>query len=460
MSMTLPRIAALTFQSLRHDKRSAVLSCFGTAVGIAALAFFIALGHGLGDTVRSRIFPQDVGAVEVIPSSVSIGGLLGGQKLDEQAFARLSAIEGVRQAYRKMEVRVPAMATPAAALADGFRVPKNIRVALIAVGVEKSFVQVDLKGDGKAFDLGSLVPAPKEGAAGPGAVASPDPVPSLPWDSIPAMASRRLLALYNQAFAKSQGLPSVSPSLLDAAAGTTLVDVHLGRSMSGGRQMAYGATHLSFAGLTERAPLHGVLIPLEAAKAINELYGQDSETFSAVTLMVDSPSMIPAVRGQVRQMGFSIDEGERELSEKIGQGVALTTAAMAFLSILICLVAAVNIAHALLADSRVREREFALFRALGATRLDVGMLVVAKAFAIGLAGGVAGLLAAWSAGRVLIGFLAGHVPDLPFEADCLFNLSPALMAAGLAVAVASALAGAAFPALMASRVSPARVLAG
>ena len=157
---------------------------------------------------------------------------------------------------------------------------------------------------------------------------------------------------------------------------------------------------------------------------------------------------------------FSIEEGERELSEKIGQAVALTTAAMALLSILICLIAAINIAHALLSSVRTREREFGLLRAIGATRLDVARLVLSEAFAIGLVGGLFGIACARLAALFLSDQITTRVPSLPFASSELFAFSPALLAAALAIALLASLAGAIVPALLASRSNPAQVLAG
>ena len=447
--MTILKLFSLTAINLRRDLKSALLSCLGTAVGIGALVFFVALGSGVERIIREQIFPLDIRAIEVVPPTFSLGGVLGASRLDDAALERLAAIDGVESAFRKMQVRVPAMARPASSLAQNFKVPRNIRLALIAVGVEPSFIERDLARGA------SFAPVPR-----PDTVAPTDSADELPFAAIPAMASRRLLALYNQAFAKSQGLPTVSAALLDAAHGLVLVDVELGRGMTGGTQLTPRATHLSFAGLSDRAPLHGVLIPLEAARAINAAYGQDADTYSSITLIARDPAHIPAIRQAVQKMGFSIEEGERELSEKIGQAVALTTAAMALLSVLICLIAAINIAHALLSSVRTREREFGLLRAIGATRLDVARLVLSEAGAIGLVGGLAGIACARLTALVLSDQITARVPSLPFPSSDLFAFSPTLIAAALIIALVAALVGAIVPALMASRLSPAQVLSG
>ena len=62
--------------------------------------------------------------------------------------------------------------------------------------------------------------------------------------------------------------------------------------------------------------------------------------------------------------------------------VAITTSALALLSFLICLLAAVNIAHALSAQVRARAKEIGVMQAVGASRADVRNIILAEAGAI------------------------------------------------------------------------------
>ena len=158
--------------------------------------------------------------------------------------------------------------------------------------------------------------------------------------------------------------------------------------------------------------------------------------------------------------GRSSDSG-RELADKVGQAVALVTAAMAFLSVLICFIAAVSIAHALLSSVRVREREFALMRAIGASRSDIAGIVLGEAALIGLCGGAGGITSALlAASAVRHAFLRAPIPGLDMANLNLFQFTPSLILLSLAVAVLSAVLGAIAPAAAAARSAPARLLAG
>ncbi|MFN7133631.1 MAG: ABC transporter permease, partial [Myxococcales bacterium] len=397
--------------NLSRDRKGAFFSAFGVAMGIGALVFFVALGLGVGTVVRERIFPTDSNAVEVVPPAMSLGSLLGGGKLDEAAVARFAALDGVQQVYRKMELRVPAMGGPADSLVQTFRVPRHIHIALHAVGVEKGYVERDVA-KGMTFE---------------------DPAQDAP---IPAIASRRLLELYNRGFARTQGLVPIGEDMLLAAAGVELLTARVGRSMRGDSGLEERRVGLTFAGLSDRAPLHGVLIPIETAKRLNRLYGKEAEAYSALTLVADSPGRVPALVQQVKAMGFAIDDGEKQMAERVGGAVAVTTGALALLSVLICLLAGVNIAHALSASVRARAKELGLLRALGATGGDVARIVLAEAAVIGLFGGLAGTAAARVAALVLDRVAGKVLPELPFKLDSFFAFPPLLLGGAVALGIA------------------------
>lgn len=429
------KLARLVAVNLRRDLKGALFSGFGVAAGIGALVFFVALGSGVRALVRERIFPADARAMEVVPPSLSLGGVLGGGRLDEPALRRLSEIPGVDRLYRKMELRVPAMGGPAEGLVQTFHVPRHVYVALIATGVEPAYVDGDVA-------KGAAFAAPPAG------------------QPVPALASRRLVELYNRSFAKAQGLVPIAESLLAGAAGVELLRVELGRSMRGATGLPVRELGLSFAGLSDRAPLHGVLIPLEVARRINREYGQDAESFSSATLIAKTQDQVPSIAAAVRQMGLAIDDGEKALSQSVGGAVAVVTLALALLSALICLLAAVNIAHALTASVRARAKELGVLRAVGATRADVSLLVLGEALVIGLGGGASGAAIARACGAALDALARTRVPDFPFKPESFFAFSPLLLAGATALGVAAALLGALLPALAASRSDPARALSG
>ncbi len=159
-------------------------------------------------------------------------------------------------------------------------------------------------------------------------------------------------------------------------------------------------------------------------------------------------------------MGLAIDDQERRLAENAGAAVAIITAAMALLSAFICLLAAVNIAHALSASVRARAKEIGVMQAVGASRADVRNIVLAEAALLGLVGGVAGTLAAVLLALGADAALSSYLGDFPFKPDPFFAFPAIVLAGGVLLGVLAAIAGAYFPSRRAAATDPARTLAG
>ncbi len=425
--MKLGSAWALVRLNLKRDRRGAVSSIFGITVGVASLVFFVALGLGVANVVREKIFPVDATLVDVIPAQLNLG-LLGGGKLDAPTVQRLEALGGVERLYRKMNVRVPAVT-----IYDGdfFGRPLRMGLEVLTVGVEPEFVAQDVKlGDFK------------------------DPGPGQP---IPAVAASRLIEIYNKSFAPARGLPQLGPAMLLGFTFPVDFNRSFVTAVAGGRVTSAKA---QLVGVSERGLLAGITIPLETARRLNRESGVDADTFTAVVLKAKDPSAVPALVAQVKDMGLRVDDQERRLSENVGAAVTITTSALALLSVLICVLAAFNIAHALSASVRARERELAVFRAVGASRVDVATLVLGEALLLGVFGGLIGAALAFGASVGVDVAAARWVPDFPFKPTTLFVWPPWLFAAGLVLGIAAALLGAVLPARRAQAIDPARALAG
>jgi putative ABC transport system permease protein len=420
-------LSRLVRLSLARERHGALFSAFGVAMGVGALVFFLALGLGVGRTIRERVFPTDARLLDVVPPSVSLGSLFGGGKLDGEMVERLAGLPGVERVYRKMNVRVPAVSRYEGAF---FGSRLRMGMELLAVGVDPGFVQEDVQG---AFE---------------------DPGAGQP---IPAVISTRLLEIYNKTFAPARKLPQLSPQML---VGFNF-PIEFNRSyVAATAPGPVTAASARVVGASDRALLAGVTIPLATAVRVNREAGVDADTFTGVTLVAKDPSEVPRLADEVKAMGLEIDDQERRLAENAGAAVALTTSALALLSILICVLAAVNITHALSASVRARAREIGVMQAVGASRADVRNIVLAEAAFIGLVGGLAGTMGA----RLLalgVDALSGRLlPPFPFKPESFFSFPAWVVLGGVALGLLAALAGAYFPARAAAATDPARTLAG
>lgn len=427
--MSAGRLARLATENLRRDRAGALLSAMGVAVGVGALCFFVALGLGISQVVRTKIFPVDARSLEVVPAQLSLGSLLGGGQLDDAALERLRALEGVAAAYPKMALRVPAISRYQGSF---FGSRLDMAVEIVMVGVDPR-LEADVVAPEKFKD--------------PGDTAAP----------IPAIASTRLLEIYNKSFAPSRHLPRLSPGLLTGFQ----FPVELGASYV--TNVTVGARNLAKAevvGFSDHALLAGITVPLETVRRYNKLYGQDASTYSAVTLQARSPDDVPRLAQAVRGMGFAIDDEDRQRAEQAGAAVAVVTSALSLLAILICALAAVNIGQTLFAALRARARELGVMRAVGATRRQIAAMVLLEAAQVGALGGLAGTLGARGLAALVDLLARKYLPEFPFQPESFFGFPAWLVVAGLVLGTLAAVLGALLPARHASRLDPARVLAG
>lgn len=416
----------LAWTNLTAARTSAALSAAGVAVGIACLVFFLSLGRGIGAAVR-RVFPDEARMLEVVPPHVALD-FLGGGTLDEDALQRLATLPGVARAYPKMALRAPAVVRYHG---DFFGAPLRIALEVMAVGVDPAYVAADVA-PGRTFE---------------------DPGEGKP---IPALASTRILEIYNKSFAAQRKLPRLSPERL---AGFTF-PIEIGRSfVSPAGAGPVRPAYIALAGFSDRAFLAGVTIPLDAARRLNRELGYDADRYSSIVLEAASADLVPAIAEAVRAAGFGIDDAERRLAEQVGTAVAIVVGALAILSALVTALAAVNIAHALFAAVRERRREIGVLRSVGATRGDIIGLIVTEASIIGVTGGLLGVLTGWAAAAG-VDRLAGRVlGELPFKPERFFHFGPSLVLLGVGVAVLAAVLGALAPARAAARLDPARAVA-
>ena len=98
-------------------------------------------------------------------------------------------------------------------------------------------------------------------------------------------------------------------------------------------------------------------------------------------------------------------------------------------------------------------------RAVGASARDVRRLVLTEAAAIGLCGGVAGVLLARLAALTVDAASQRWVPDFPFKPESYFSFDVSIVAGALACAVLACVLGAFLPAQAAARLDPSEALA-
>jgi putative ABC transport system permease protein len=451
-------IVFLVWQNLRRTRRAFFLSVFGIAVGISSLTFFLALAGGVRDAVLKKVFPVD--QLEVIPSTGEGGALsvftsLSGPKpLDDDAVASLRARPEVKTSFRRMKLAFPARAWGGKELMG-----RDVYGELIAEGV-----------DGAALSATQVGPEPFADEMGSQQACQGDDrqCPSgeyCPGDTfrcerpVPAVLSPFMLEIYNGAIAPSHGLPRISSFLASRFKGFTF-NAELGRSMMPSRAVnaAPRTRRFMLVGISPRASQMAITIPLGYVQKWNAEFAgpASSQRYSSILLELKPRADVTRLTAAIRALGYQVaDNG----AEKAGLALTFLTLLFALVSAAIVGVAAVNIAHSFFRQVAERRREIGVLRAVGASARDVRRLILTEAAAIGLMGGLLGVLLARLAAWVIDLASQKWVPDFPFKPESYFAFDATILLSALGVAVAACVLGALFPARAAARLDPSEALA-
>jgi putative ABC transport system permease protein len=105
-----------------------------------------------------------------------------------------------------------------------------------------------------------------------------------------------------------------------------------------------------------------------------------------------------------------------------------------------------------------RTREFGMMKAIGASGLDIGKMVLAETVFITLVGGLIGTTAAIVGSSLIEGFVKSMLPYAP--RGTMVTLNPELIGFALAFSVVLGLICGLYPAFISSRLSPMEAIRG
>jgi hypothetical protein len=435
-------------------------SLFGVVAGVGVFVFFLALGAGLRGVIQGEVFPIE--RLEVVPAKGGLSslGIMApgsgqGRTIPEKKVGRVRKIEGVKEVYPRMRFGFPARAWGGEAVfgqtmwtevvADGI----PARLVREELGADTLFRDWSSKDSGRACSADKDCPDGEYCGHGAEARACMHPVPFL--------VSRYLIELYNGTLVSAHNLPTLPDWALRKARGMRL-HMDIGRSSLGdapsGRPRE---VQIAFAGVSEQAIDIGITVPLVYVKRWNgEFVGPEAASgYSSLSVVVRNKDEVTFVAEMLKRTGLVIrSKGE----EQVGLMIMLFEATFIVISVLILLISSLNISHAFFLLARDRRREIGIRRAVGATQSDILVSFLSEGAAVGVVGGLVGVVLAVLC-SMLGNFLAARfLPDFPFKPDDFFRFSPWLILLSMGVGTLSCLVGVLFPALRASREDPTRAL--
>lgn len=275
---------------------------------------------------------------------------------------------------------------------------------------------------------------------------------------IPVVLSPFLLEMYNAVAGPQMGTPRIDgPQAMMGvemrmAHGESLITRDL-------RPEERVVKRIRLAGFSDKALDLGVTVPLDYVRRVNAHYKGRAESarFDTAILQARGNEDVSQVTVAAEARGFTLSR-KSEDARKAGTMLFILTLVFGFISIVILLIAAVNITHTFLMIIYERKHEIGILRAVGANRWDTRGLILTEAGFIGLFGGGLGNAVAYGLSRLANALSDRYLVGVPFRPDDLFVFSPEIVFGSVGFALLFCLIGAFFPANRAARLDPAVVL--
>ena len=408
--MKIPDLTELALRNLRESLLRNSLTTLGISVGVASLVAMLSLGIGLQQLFSRRLAKSGLFDTVLVTSRRDLRGMgreeernspapAESRVLDEAARLEIEHLPNVLEAYPDIrfitELRYDdkphltmIAALPSSAKSndafEGIQGTFFSSDAATEVILQKSFAEELLgKTPGRGGDEANVADLAKpllgkeltmryaQRAASP---TQPPPASAHPTSPIAAMASAAYSVVSREQTLKIVGVADLDPESM-------------------------------------RGPMRAkVFLPLKLAESLHVMQptdlreisraASDQPVYSSISARVKNPAQVQLVENAIKKMGFgtfSILDASRGLQ----QVFRVLYAFLGIFGSLALIVASIGIVNTLVMAILERRREIGIMKAIGASDGDVRKLFFAEAGAMGIFGGVVGVLLGWAIGQVI-----------------------------------------------------------
>jgi putative ABC transport system permease protein len=254
------------------------------------------------------------------------------------------------------------------------------------------------------------------------------------------------------------------------------IDKQMDEMMSGGISIVMREKELSIVGITDSDPAAAsggfgsgrVFIPLGVAEELHVAqptdvleFGRDGgslrPTYMGLTVRVKSPKDVMRVEDAIKKMGFSTFS-LLDASRNLRLVFTVFDLFLGLFGSLALTVASLGIINTLVMAILERRREIGVLKALGATDSDVRSLFFAEAGAMGMFGGVFGVVLGWLIGQALTGGMTIYLKRQDLPGVKISYVPWWLAGSAIAFAVVVSLVAGLYPAARAAKLNPVEAL--
>jgi putative ABC transport system permease protein len=210
-----------------------------------------------------------------------------------------------------------------------------------------------------------------------------------------------------------------------------------------------------------------VFLPLKLAESLHVMQPtdlreisratSDQPVYSSISVRVKNPAQVQLVEGAIKKMGFgtfSILDASRGLQ----QVFKVLYAFLGIFGSLALIVSSIGIVNTLVMAILERRREIGIMKAIGASDGDVKKLFFAEAGAMGILGGIVGVLLGWAIGQLINFGTNVYLKRQSFPPEHFWAVPWWLVALAIGFSFLVSLVSGLYPAGRAARLDPVQAL--
>jgi putative ABC transport system permease protein len=407
----LPDLTELALRNLRESILRNSLTTIGISVGVASLVAMLSLGTGLQQLFSQRLAKSGLFDTVFVSSRRDLRGMGREEErkgptpgesriLDEPARQEMERLPNVSEAYPDIRFVTELRYEDKPHLTTISALPLSAKSNDAFDGMQGRFFSSDTGAEvilQKTFAEELLGKTPPLGAAEPNVAELARP---LLGKELTMRYAQRQAAAANQPPLRADETGPPDDSVADAAYSVVSREQKL---------TIVGVSDLDPE--TMRGPTRAkVFLPLGLAESLHVMQptdlreisraASDQPVYSSISVRVKNPAQVQLVEDAIKKMGFNTFS-ILDASNSLRQIFRVLFAFLGIFGSLALTVASIGIVNTLVMAILERRREIGIMKAIGASDADVRKLFFAEAGAMGILGGIVGVVLGWAIGQVI-----------------------------------------------------------
>jgi putative ABC transport system permease protein len=462
-------LSELALRNLRESSLRNSLTTIGISVGVASLVAMLSLGIGLQKLATRHLAKSGLFDTVVVTSRREMRGFsrdderstasaAESRTLDEPARQEIERLSDVLEAYPDIRfiTELSYQDKPHLTMVSG--IPDSARSNDAFAGIPGSFFSSETAPEvilQKSFALELLGKTPPPGQE----------------DDVPVNDLAKPLLGQELTMRYAQRVSAPSPSGADSPAKSS---TEAQPASDAAYSVISREQKLKIVGISDLDPdsMRGaararVFLPLKLAQDLRVMQPSDvrdsmrgfnkEPSYSTISVRVKNPKQVEAVEQAIKKLGFntfSILDATRSLR----QFFAVLDLFLGIFGSLALAVASIGIVNTLVMAILERRREIGIMKAIGASDSDVKKLFFAEAGAMGLLGGVVGVVLGWTIGHIINLGTNIYLKRQSLPPESFWAVPWWLVGAAIIFAFIVSLVSGLYPAARAARLDPVQAL--